>query len=140
MVPALTSAVDASECSHVTFNFTGVPTGPFVVEGVVTGDLEGRATFTFDPSSVELKGKKISNSGTARWTITGGVFSNLTFTTAFENKNVPVEPPDSPMYFKNTGKHEELSGVREAKLHYEGTFTFVPSALVNHDYKGKICP
>ena len=115
---------------------------PVTFSGEVTGDIEGAVIIEFDGSSITYAGATNSNSGTATWTITGGVVqAPLAFTTAFENRNLFVDRPGSPAtLFENLGRHRAASGVEMASLTYQGTFTLVPAPLADHTYRGVICP
>jgi hypothetical protein len=130
-----------SGCYTVAFNVTATLMGPLGATGVVTGDLEGTQTIEFDGSSVGFAGKTVSISGTATWTITGGVVpAPLSFTTTFDNRNLLVDRPGSPAtLFENIGTHRALAGVAMANLNYQGTFTLVPAPVADHDYRGVLC-
>jgi len=119
-----------------------VPTGPASLEGLVTGELEGTVSLEFDFGSVKFAGVTVANSGTAHWSITGGMIpAPVTFDTEFDNRNVALDRPGSPAtLFENTGKHRAVGGVERANLTYKGTFTTLPSPRGDHDYQGVICP
>lgn len=135
-------SVAGSPCHAVAFTVVLTPSGqgPFSFNGVATGDLEGTLTFEFDPSSVTLAGITISNSGTATWSITGGVIGSVDFTTHFDNRNLAIDRPGSPGdVFENIGRHRALAGVEMANLNYHGTFVISPTPEARHDYRGAIC-
>lgn len=130
----------ASGCYTVKFNVAASPIAPGILEGVVTGDLQGTVQMQFDLGSVEFAGVTQSNSGTAHWVITAGDIPGITFDTTFENRNLVIDRPGSPAtLFENHGRHRAIGGVAVANLTYHGTFTLVPTAITDHDYLGVIC-
>lgn len=135
-------AVQSSGCYTPKFHVMLVPTGPATLEGLLTGDLAGTVSLEFDFGSLKSVGATVANSGTAHWTIAGGMIPGpVTFETEFDNRNIDIDRPGSPAtLFENTGKHRALSGVGRANLTYKGTFTTVPSPQADHDYQGVICP
>jgi len=138
-VPVARLSASTSSCYTVSFNVQLVPTASDF-SGPVTGDLVGTVSLVFN-GDIKFTGNTLSNSGTASWTITGGVVPTpLNFTTTFDNRNLFSDRPGSPAtLFENIGTHRALTGVAKANLNYHGTFTIVPSELANHDYRGVIC-
>jgi hypothetical protein len=131
-----------SGCYVVEFNVAVAidPAAIFVAHGVVTGDLQGTATFVFDPASLHFAGKTLKNAGTATWDVTGGVTGPLAFTTTFDNLNIITDRPGSPAVItEQVGTHHAVSGVEVANLHYKGSFSDV-TVSGSHDYRGVICP
>ena len=116
----------------------------------LAGDLEGTAVSQFDEAAgFKSAGVTEHATGTAVWTITGGVVPGLTtFQTAFDNKNLIKDTPASPWnVFENIGTHRATGGVEKANLSYEGTLTIEVDAngeltyfLLAHRYWGVICP
>ncbi|TMB14289.1 MAG: hypothetical protein E6J65_23465 [Deltaproteobacteria bacterium] len=133
-------AVSSAGCDAVSYHVTATPLGTISFEGVVTGDLEGTATFEFDASSVMFAGKTISNSGTATWSIAAGILGPVEFSTTFDNHNLDVDRPGSPSdVFENIGQHRVLAGVKKANLSYQGVFRATPTPVTNLDFRGVIC-
>ena len=130
------------QCSPVQFHVHHVPTGPFEIVGVTTGDIERSLITVFDPGSPEFHGVTLHNSGTAQWTLTrapAGI--PLSFATTFDNMNHFVDRPGSPAtVIENIGTHRALSGISRANLEYTGTFTFLPTPVAEHDFHGVLCP
>jgi hypothetical protein len=124
-------------CYTVQFQSTGYDDTPVVL----TGDLEGTSVVSWD-SEYKWTGKTVANSGTAVWTITGGVVPGLTgFQTAFDNRNIATDRPGSPAWvFENVGTHRATGGVRKANLSYKGTYTWGATPPIVHRYWGVICP
>jgi hypothetical protein len=134
-------AARSSGCYTPKFHVMLTP-GSATFEGLVTGDLEGTVSLEFDFGSAKFSGVTVANSGTAHWTITGGMIPGpVAFDTEFENRNIDIDRPGSPStLFENTGEHRARGGVERANLTYKGTFTTVPSLQADHDYHGVICP
>ena len=131
----------ASGCYTVKFNQVGGPTSvPWIFEGQITGDLEGSATWEFDPTvPPRVTGVTNTLSGVMHWDITGGIVPELgQFDTEFQHRNHVIDTRNSPAtVYENLGTHRALNGVEIANLHYKGTF------VAHHgdwDYHGVICP
>jgi len=117
---------------------------------VLAGDLEGTSLSQFDEAAgFKSAGVTDHGTGTAVWTITGGIVPRLTtFQTAFENTNLVKETPASPWnVFENFGTHRATGGVAKANLSYKGTLTIevdesgnLTYFLLAHRYWGVICP
>lgn len=132
----------ASGCFTVRFTVTGQWKGiPWTYNDLdVTGDIEGLVTFAYTPYSETYHGVSFSLSGTAYWTITGGIIPGLgTFETTYDQVNIQAPAKWSNGIIEARGAMRSLSGVEKANLTYKGTGKF-PEASWEVDFQGVICP
>lgn len=145
-VQSSSAAAKSDGCYAVKFDLTSYDGTTWAL----AGDLEGTSVSQFDEAAgFKSAGVTEHGTGTAIWTITGGVVPGLTtFQTAFDNMNLIKDTPASPWnVFENIGTHRATGGVAKANLSYEGTLTIEVDAngdltyfLLAHRYWGVICP
>ena len=127
-----------SGCFTVATTQTLTATGQLQFAGPISGDLEGTAEIQF-ASFTAFTGVTNTATGSATWTITGGIIPELigaTFVTDFENRNILL--PGTQLAV-NVGTHRAASGVDKANLTYRGETSLV-SGITQLDHRGVICP